>query len=945
MDYKTGQRWASETEPELGLGRIEESEARFIRVFFPACNETRRYARESAPLKRIVFSTGETLESIHGFSITIQAVREKNGLLFYEGEKAVVAEPEIRADIRVKGLEVRLLEFDFDEPALCAMRRSVLSLARRLTDSKSAGFTGGRMDLIPHQLFIAEEVSRRMFPRVLLADEVGLGKTIEAALILHRLLRTHRIARVLILVPDSLVHQWLVELMRRFNLWFQIADREFCEAAGNDAPEGNPFLSRQLILCGISTLTSNPAAALQAAGAGWDMVVIDEAHHLVWSPQASSPAYETALSLSLASKGMILLTATPEQLGPLGHFARLRLLDPARYHDCDEYLARAESFRDIAALGNQLAAGGDLSAEDKKRLFSLLQISAQKAEKALHENREAFYAQALRDLLDRHGLGRVMFRNTRAVMKNFPARKALIENIETDFEHLRQVTEEQAAELQNRQPSGGYSLIRDPRILWLDGLLARYRREKFLLICRSLAKAKAVEAALKERRNIKTAVFHEELSLIQRDRQAAWFADPEGARILICSEIGSEGRNFQFAHHLILFDMPQDPEMLEQRIGRLDRIGQKKHIYIHVPTIAGTPSDVWVRWYHEALNAFEENCPAATACLQVFGLQLEELAMHPASPAASDKVIFEKRMKRLIQDTQKLKQEVQEKLKQGRDRLLELGSFDPQKAAAIIEEIHECDGDFALEEMMEMIFDQLGVVVEETDARTYFIRPGEDFAADAFPALPKEGVVITYDRMKAIQHENFQFMTWDHPMTAGAVEMVMGSNRGSCALAVLPAERHGFVLEAAYVMESLAPLHLNITQYLPGEPVRVRVNLQGSLSENEAAPVYLGRAEIKRFAQHLSRSREVCAELLRYADTQSQKRLSGLIKNCLTEVDEIHKPEIERLHYLKSVNDAVTEDEVRAAEETWRSLRGYIKKARLRLDSVCLMLETPEDFG
>ena len=87
----------------------------------------------------------------------------------------------------------------------------------------------------------------------------------------------------------------------------------------------------------------------------------------------------------------------------------------------------------------------------------------------------------------------------------------------------------------------------------------------------------ALQSALLDVLKVDSALFHEDLSLIQRDRNAAYFADQEGAQILLCSEIGSEGRNFQFAHHLVLFDLPLNPELLEQRIGRLDRIGQTKH--------------------------------------------------------------------------------------------------------------------------------------------------------------------------------------------------------------------------------------------------------------------------------------------------------------------------------------------------------------------------------
>ena len=110
---------------------------------------------------------------------------------------------------------------------------------------------------------------------------------------------------------------------------------------------------------------------------------------------------------------------------------------------------------------------------------------------------------------------------------------------------------------------------------------------------------------MKQKHGIRATLFHEGMSLIERDRAAAWFADPEeGAQVLICSEIGSEGRNFQFAHHLVLFDLPSNPDLLEQRIGRLDRIGQNAVIKIHVPYVRAVPvrfcfagiTKVWVRF-------------------------------------------------------------------------------------------------------------------------------------------------------------------------------------------------------------------------------------------------------------------------------------------------------------------------------------------------------------
>src|SRR6185369_1314529 len=170
-----------------------------------------------------------------------------------------------------------------DDLAAFDLRVEALERRCRLRKSPVRGFVGGRVDLIPHQMFIAGEVASRLVPRVLLADEVGLGKTIEAGLILHRLHLTGRAERVLILVPEPLVHQWFVELLRRFQLSFSLYDEERCEAIEYGDPECNPFLDSQWVLASIGFLTSNEQRAAQAREAGWDVLVVDEAHHLEWS--------------------------------------------------------------------------------------------------------------------------------------------------------------------------------------------------------------------------------------------------------------------------------------------------------------------------------------------------------------------------------------------------------------------------------------------------------------------------------------------------------------------------------------------------------------------------------------------------------------------------------------------------------------------------------------
>ncbi|MDB6077635.1 MAG: SNF2-related protein, partial [Akkermansiaceae bacterium] len=326
-----GQRWVSESEPELGLGIILRGAEGRVEIVFPAAGETRLYALESAPLRRVKFLPGDEIITHEGARMIVDSVAEEGGLLIYQTREATVPEAELSDSISFSKPEERIYSGKLDDPGDFDLRGEALSRRAEMRRSPVRGLAGARMELIPHQLFIADEVSNRPRPRVLLADEVGLGKTIEACLILHRLLVTGRISRVLILVPEPLVHQWFVELLRRFQLSFEIFNEDRCEAVEYGDPDANPFLEGQLILSAIDFLADNPARAEQARAAGWDMLVIDEAHHLEWTPKKASPAYEVVRTISRETDGLLLLTATPQQLGAEGHFARLHLLDPERH--------------------------------------------------------------------------------------------------------------------------------------------------------------------------------------------------------------------------------------------------------------------------------------------------------------------------------------------------------------------------------------------------------------------------------------------------------------------------------------------------------------------------------------------------------------------------------------------------------------------------------------
>ena len=307
----------SNTESELGLGIVVGVAHRRVEMSFPAADEKRVYAIDNAPLSRVRYEVGQQISTVEDHRLNITEVAEHNGCLIYlgsdeNGQVMVVPELELNSFVQFSKPQERLFAGQIDRNRAFQLRLETLHYYRQSQQNPVAGLLGPRIQLLPHQLYIASEIARRYAPRVLLADEVGLGKTIEAGLIIHQQLITGRASRVLIAVPDSLLHQWLVEMLRRFNLFFTIVDEERCQALVESGSE-NPYESAQLVLCSLSFLSEQPGRLEQAAAAQWDLLVVDEAHHLEWSEHQASPAYQAIETLSKRSKGLLLLTATPEQ--------------------------------------------------------------------------------------------------------------------------------------------------------------------------------------------------------------------------------------------------------------------------------------------------------------------------------------------------------------------------------------------------------------------------------------------------------------------------------------------------------------------------------------------------------------------------------------------------------------------------------------------------------
>lgn len=917
-DFIPGQRWISNTESELGLGLILEVDFNRVTVLFFATGDKRIYARDNAPLTRVLFSVGDEIESTENKKIVINKRIEQKGLMTYvgideSGSEVFLEEIDLNHHIQFNKPQERLFTGQIDPASWFQLRYQTWQRQQQHQKSAVKGLQGARASLIAHQLYIAHETASRFMPRIMLADEVGLGKTIEAGLILQYRIINGLSQRVLIIVPESLLHQWLVEMLRRFNLRFSIFDEQRCVALD----EKNPFISEQLVLCSQSFFSKFTMRQEQALEAGWDMVVVDEAHHLLWSENNPSADYLFVEQLSTTVAGLILLTATPEQLGKQSHFARLRLLDPDRFFQFDQFVAEEALFEPVAHAARLLISGDLITDKEKNSLKELLKqdnVNALLIEVNERNKSKAAREELINLLLDHHGTGRILFRNSRQTVEGFPERECYGYPLRADF------------------PTGKRE--QNPYFLWLIDKLDELQiaGEKALLICQKAETVIQLEQTLKHRKGIVSAVFHEGLSIVERDRAAAYFSDEESTvPLLICSEIGSEGRNFQFVHHLILFDLPINPDLLQQRIGRLDRIGQKHVIQIHVPYILNTPQHILYRWYDEGFNAFQHNCLAAS---QVALKLAEELTCLLKDPEHQIIDAF-------LDKTQYLNKQVEQEMHQGRDQLLELNSCRAEQAQELIDQLKIIEHDGTLWPYMESLFECYGVDIELHSTDCYILKPSENLRISYFPMLSDDGLTVTLNREIALAREDMYFITQEHPMVMSAMDLVLSSETGNAALSVIkhPALKSGqFLLEMLFIVECSAPAELKIGRFLPHTPIRILID-QNKLDVSEKISHQSmfesgDKFDKDQIVSFLSSQREHINDMINIAEKKAQQHMQALLAESNVQMQLTLSSEIKRLLRLQKINPSIKDEEIDQLKQV--SVMSYenIKQAQLRLDAI-----------
>ncbi|MDY6983070.1 MAG: helicase-related protein, partial [Pseudomonadota bacterium] len=480
-------------------------------------------------------------------------------------------------------------------------------------------------------------------------------------------------------------------------------------------------------------------------------------------------------------------------------------------------------------------------------------------------------------------------------------------------------------------------LREDPRVNWLDELLRAHRNDKFLIICHHKETATALEETLRLARGAKSAVFHEDLTLVERDRAAAWFADvDEGAQALVCSEIGSEGRNFQFCRHLVLFDLPAHPDLLEQRIGRLDRIGQRYTVNLHVPYFRGTAQVVLLKLYDEVLNVFVEPNPVAAAvCTRVADLLDAALAQPDDANALAQ----------LAEAAAQANTELLAQHAAGRDKLLELNSCRPAAAQKLQRSILKLEASRSPRQFLEEVFSAYGLDFEINSNRTWNVTPGDDMLVTSFPQIPDDGTTFTLDRELALARDDLPFVTWLHPLVLQSLDLVLQDNPGKVSAGVLHDKRlprGTLVLESLYRVTVTAPPHLQARRWFPTSTLRAVVDSQkrsiGKSLTAEQIDVNMNVFDKDQLRALVRDRRDELQLLSRLCQQVAERQLPELIAANTAAMHAKLDAELARLEALKAVNPQVQDSELDYLRIQRQELSTSFASARVQQEALRLLL-------
>ena len=980
---KEGQRFFLDSEPDLGLGIVVSINGRQFEIFFPGSDVIRAYSVDTAPVTRAYYRKGDRIliDSDDG-SVSCEEVKDvhhEDGLYFYTTQqREVIPETKLSSRLGSASPVTRLINGQVDHSKLFELRAKTIMLQARYQSSGLQGLLGARAELLPHQVYVAKTALESKSVRVMLADEVGLGKTIEAGYIASHLLRCERASRLTFCVPSALLMQWFIELVRRF----QITPVIWNEGCEDDAA--------------IRLITYTDLA--KQSWSEVDLLVVDEAHHL----DVDSEPFVELTAAARQVQHLVLLSATPAQKGDESHIKRMGLLDLEQNTGGSLAANSAGSSLLIDKVESAL----------KNQEFELLAnklelpFGEENSQRAVIDKALSLCAPSLK-----------LKRNRRANVLGFPSR--IVEAIEVSVDEAIEgemdipVASSSTSEMfENEAPfetrahesaleaepdtgessSGffdptsrsGFALSHSASLFGLTARVGQAekliiktnstrRHSKWLIIThrkddairtRALLESSAAIAGL----GLQISLFHEDLNLIERDRAAAWFTDPEGAQILICSEIGSEGRNFQACSRLICLDLPESPDLLEQRIGRIDRIGQRAQMVSislifpnkdsadFAPEHANGTEWLLYRWYQCILKNLDSYNPLAGELHQRFWpiLQEDEQAITVLTSDHAGAWVDnsdESSGSALLDEVRRELNNRQALLARENAALVDLNSLREPEASELVARIEAFANDTP-QALIESLANEFNLHFEWIRENIYALTPSDDMMIDHIPGIPEDGTEITFSRETALGREDILFIGWDSPLVEGMFDLISVQDFGRASMMLFPAPKlpqGKMILESHFRLVIRHKSKHRMLAHLPNMLERI-VFMQDFAGELSAKLPHLTSESLKTLPKARAREaavllRPVISVLETRANEEAKIRLKAVYNRVREAVGATFTKELERLQALETaLIRALEQFELPASDAALTNVQ--LQREKLELERTdCLSLLENSDNG
>jgi superfamily II DNA or RNA helicase len=765
-----------------------------------------------------------------------------------------------------------------EEYALCLQALYLLHAYRY---DPLSGLSNARIDPMLHQIYVAHRVVSKLSPRMILADEVGLGKTIEAGLVIKELRARGVADRTLVICPANLTEQWRSELATKFNEEFEVFDstaiKQYSKA------RRNPWTQRDSIICSLPFAVRNAQRILEA---DWDLVVFDEAHRVRRRRQGrkwhATKAYDLADELKEKVGGVLLLTATPLQLDVSELFSLIELVEPGLYPDFENYDMRRWMLPKLNEVMKLLQGWGSLTTSEQEQHASKIITILQEVQIPISVtlarlNDSSFREQLMDELVRKHPLAEVMVRNRRSEIRSGPswkrvARKVLVEPTQEELDVYNDVSRyilyqyNQAQE--EKQRAVGFLMVAYQKMLCSSAAAVQdsFRRRLKKLLAQSPQQKKPGDSARTSSVDLEEAREAEELSsvieqleplfgawdkserlsaeiralrnLIARldaiqdskaaklveivkktleenpdekilvftqfietqryianllheagirvstfngrmkpeDKERAVHEFRERCNVMVSTEAGGEGRNLQFCHIVLNYDLPWNPMRIEQRIGRVDRIGQKSPTVdiINLAT-ARTIEQRVLEVLERRIRLFEESVGSLDPILGDVEQRIEDLVMRGADEAAFDELgtDLEKQVREALEKERALADFVMDRASLRLDRVNELLGRNPSARRTDLQTYFENAIEFYGGRMSQHPQGGLLISLTEPFARKLKLRNAQ-----------YRGVFNPDDSSIT---ESYDFFGFGHPLVDALVSHPIDS-KAVCGMRALPAE-------------------------------------------------------------------------------------------------------------------------------------------------------------